>query len=370
VKPRDREESTTPAEALLLESLHSLEFRPPPARILVAGNRSGRTPAAARTLFPEAETLAHVFDFHHARAMVKRLFDEGFRDARRCVRCEPFVPDGPWNLALFMTTPRSMPAELVLDQLEDIRSKLAPGAPFLLSFEGEEADALRTVRLAFPGRVRKVAASKRATVFLVRGPAEPLPRRSFAASWTASIPGGEPLEFTSLPGCFCHRRADAGGLALAEVAARDLRPGEDLLDMGCGSGLVGILLAAKQQKENPETKRTLIMIDSHARALEAAKINARRAGIENVRFVLSDTGLPRGEKAVCDVFAGNPPYYSEYKIAETFLSTAYVALRPGGRCYSVVKTATGLLPVQEKYFRKAETIPRRGYAVLSSVRQP
>jgi len=34
----------------------------------------------------------------------------------------------------------------------------------------------------------------------------------------------------------------------------------------------------------------------------------------------------------------------------------------------VVKTATGLLPLQEKYFRRAEVIPRRNYAVLVSVR--
>ncbi len=361
-------DSVTYAEAALLEALRNMREPSPPARVLVAGNRSGHTPLAALEAFPGAEVAAHVFDFHHARAMVKRLFDADVRAARRIVRCEPSVPAGPWDLALFMTTPRSMPAELVLDQLEDILANLRPGAPFLMSFEGEEADALRTVRLAYPGRVRRVAASKRAAVFMVRGPESPLPRRSFAAEWTASLPGRPPETFVSYPGCFCHRRADAGGLALAEVAARSLKPGAAILDMGCGSGLVGILLAKALAAAHPENPGSLVMVDSHARAIAAARENAARAGLENVRFVLSDTGLPRGETAVCDVFAGNPPYYSEYKIAETFLSTAYVALRPGGLCHTVVKTASGLLPVQEKYFRKAETTMRRGYAVLTSVR--
>ena len=65
---------------------------------------------------------------------------------------------------------------------------------------------------------------------------------------------------------------------------------------------------------------------------------------------------------------GNPPYYSDYRIADVFLETAYRALRPGGVCLSVVKTASGLIPVQEKFFRKVEVIPRRGYSVLRSVR--
>ena len=50
------------------------------------------------------------------------------------------------------------------------------------------------------------------------------------------------------------------------------------------------------------------------------------------------------------------------------METAYRALRPGGRCLMVVKTATGLLALQEKYFRTAEVIKRRGYCVLRSVR--
>ena len=56
------------------------------------------------------------------------------------------------------------------------------------------------------------------------------------------------------------------------------------------------------------------------------------------------------------------------RIADVFMETAYRALRPGGRCLMVVKTATGLLALQEKYFRTAEVIKRRGYCVLRSVR--
>ena len=85
-------------------------------------------------------------------------------------------------------------------------------------------------------------------------------------------------------------------------------------------------------------------------------------------LILADDGLPRGRVGEFDLFVGNPPYYSDYRIAEVFLETAYRALRPGGVCLSVVKTATGLLPLQETYFKTAEVIKRRGYCVLRSVR--
>ena len=68
------------------------------------------------------------------------------------------------------------------------------------------------------------------------------------------------------------------------------------------------------------------------------------------------------------MFAGNPPYYSDYRIAEVFLETALRALKPGGLCYTVVKNDAGLKPVQERYFPSVEVIKRRGYCVLKSIK--
>ena len=203
--------------------------------------------------------------------------------------------------------------------------------------------------------------------------------RKFAAVWPASVPGGETLMFTSYPGCFCHRRLDEGGLALAEVVSRELksvREGADgtinLLDMGCGCGLVGLLV-------NSVVKGVkLTMIDSHTRAVEAAAVNAKAFGAD-ARVILSDDGLDSvaeepGTTAgaptehAYDVFVGNPPYYSDYRIADVFLQTAKKVLKPGGVCYTVVKNDAGLKPVQERYFPSVEVIRRRGYCVLKSVK--
>ena len=362
----------TYAEALLLEAVRAA---PPQAgRVLVAGNRSGVVVAEALHAWPQAHVAAHVFDAHHARAIRAHLAACGGPAGE--VLCAPQVGTG-YDAALFMTTPRSMPAELVLDQLQDIYLSLAEGGRLLAAFEGDADTALKTMRLVWPA-VHVARKAKHAILFRAERKGALKKVRTFASSWEASVPGGRALTFTSLPGCFCHRRADDGGLALAEVAAREVEAWAtqgasrlSLLDMGCGCGLVGLLVADAWRRATSQSPRAappaLTLVDSHARAIEAARLNAERASLP-AEFILADDGLPRGRVGAFDLFVGNPPYYSDYRIADVFLETAYRALRPGGVCLTVVKTATGLLPLQETYFKSAEVVRRRGYCVLRSVR--
>ena len=392
-RPKDNtgHDYTTYAEQALIDLLPSLPAMPPGGGpLLVSGNRTGALPAALLSRWPEAPLVAHALDAYHARMISGHLSESGF-DPARVVRLAPYattpvprspfpVPrsptlNSPFSMAFFHATPRAMPAELVLDLLEDIHRSLADGASLYAAFEGDADDALKTVKKVFPV-VHVLRRDKKTAVFRCTRKGPLAKYRDFSSEWTASVPGGEPLVFTSLPGCFCHRRADPGGLAIAEVVSKFIASPKfsipnsqfSILDMGCGCGLVGLLVADAMRRRSGSAPQ-LTLVDSHARAIAAARINAARLGLEeHTRFVLSDDGLPRGEVATHDLFVGNPPYYSEYKIAEIFLSTAYRALRPGGQCFTVVKTATGLKALQEKYFRTVEIIPRRGYAVLRSVR--
>lgn len=363
----------TYAEQALFDSLAKVAKRGGGEYVLVAGNRSGHLPLEIRKSMPDAVLRIHAFDKYYAHAIKKRFLDAEI-DTEGMILCTPQVmseeekkEEGIYSLAFFMSTPRMMSAELVLDQLEDIHESLKEGGEFYAAFEGDADDSLKVLKKVWKS-VNVLFRNKHVALFRMKK-TEPLKeRRDFSSEWTASVPGGKEMTFTSFPGCFCHRRADVGGLALAEVASTIVKKDSVVLDMGCGSGIVGVLIADAQRRmgnENPET----IFIDSHARAIAAAKLNAKKAGLENSRFLLRDDGIPRGEKEIADLFVGNPPYYSDYRIAEVFLETAYRALRPGGICLTVVKTASGLQSVQEKYFRKVEVIQRRGYCVLKSVRQ-
>ena len=280
----------------------------------------------------DGDVVCHTLDIYDRHAIEKT------HHARAI--CSAHLPEGPWDLVKFRTGPKLMSGELALSLLQEIH-QLGP-ARFELDFVGRERDKndfLAKIR-DDPGRVR-----------------------DFSARWKASVPGVEPVEFTSVPGCFCHRRLDEGGLALAEVVSRELKEkggaGLRLLDMGCGCGLVGFLVA----KAVPGV--SLVMVDSHSRAVEAANINAANLGVP-AEVILSDNGTPARMDDTFDVFVGNPPYYSDYRIADVFLETAKRALKPGGVCYTVCKNAAGLEPVQRRYFPDVETTKRRGYAVLKS----
>ena len=290
----------------------------------------------AADLTPEmlaGDVTVHALDVYHRHAIEKVH--------RVKAICTAHLPEGPWDLIRFRTGPKVMSGELSLDLLQEIH--LLRPARFELDFVGRERDRndlLDKIRHD-PGRVR-----------------------SFRAEWPASVPGGERMMFTSYPGCFCHRRLDEGGLALAEVVSRELREGKAvgtrLLDMGCGCGLVGLLVAGVVKGLE------LTLVDSHARAVEAAQENAAKFAAK-AEVILADDGTPSRLDGTFDIFVGNPPYYSDYRIAEVFFETAKRALKKGGVCYSVVKNAAGLKPVQERYFPKADEILRRGYCVLKSV---
>ena len=286
----------------------------------------------------EGDVTCHVLDIYHRHAIEKVWH-------AKCV-CSPHLPAGDWDLVKFRTGPKLMSGELSLDLLQEVYA-LKPGK-IEIDFVGKERDR---------------------NSLLEKIKSDPERVRSFRAQWPASVPGGEKLMFSSYPGCFCHRRLDEGGLALAEVVTRELsETGEALsiLDMGCGSGLVGLLTASYlTAKKMPPSK--LVLVDSHSRAVEAAEENAAKFSLP-AEVILSDNGTPRRMDGTFDVFVGNPPYYSDYRIAEVFLETAKRALKEGGVCYSVCKNAAGLEPVQKRYFPEVEIIPRRGYAVLKSVK--
>lgn len=294
-----------------------------------------------------ADVVCHTLDIYQRHAIEKTHHVKTV--------CSAHLPSGDWQLIKFKTGPKRMSGELALDMLQECADLAkSSGAKLEVDFVGRERDKNDLMAKVFGKDARP---------------------RSFVSTWRTSVQGIEPIELKSRPGCFCHRRQDEGGLALAETIVKELANRQiensknqkiekslKFLDMGCGSGMVG-LLAAKALKS-----LDLVMVDSHSRAVEAAAENAASLGIP-AEVILADNGTPARMDGTFDVFAGNPPYYSEYRIAEVFLDTARRALKPGGAAYLVCKNAAGLEPVQLKYFESVEIVKRRGYSVLKSIKK-
>ena len=165
-------------------------------------------------------------------------------------------------------------------------------------------------------------------------------------------------------------RSETEGL-IDVVLSLGIRP-KRIADVGTGSGVLGITLKLMF----PES--TVILTDISPGALEVARVNARRMGVD-VLVVLTD--LLSGVKGGLDLVVSNPPYVAEgevgrydprvlyeprealvggktgFELTERLLKQAIERLKPGG--YLVLETD----PSHFRKFPKGTTFVGR-FAIL------
>ena len=132
----------------------------------------------------------------------------------------------------------------------------------------------------------------------------------------------------------------------------------------CSFLLVGILVADALRRHGVEDV-PLTLVDSHSRAIAAARQNVAALGLD-ADCLLADDGLPpehpgRGKFKIA---LANPPYYGEGRIADLFAEIAATSLAPDGVCWMVAKTPAIIQAACGKCFRAITAIKRRGYTVL------
>ncbi len=103
---------------------------------------------------------------------------------------------------------------------------------------------------------------------------------------------------------------------LVDVAKRELASSEYavaplVLDLGCGSGAIGLSLLTELHARG--ILASLVALDASSDALDVAKINARKHDLHAVSFVLSDwfSALDESLRGRFDLIVANPPYVSE-----------------------------------------------------------
>lgn len=143
---------------------------------------------------------------------------------------------------------------------------------------------------------------------------------------------GRPWTFLADRGVFASAGVDAGTKLLIETM--EIHPADNVLDLGCGYGPVGIIAATMA----PQGGVTLV--DINARAVHLAQENARRAGLSNVEVRLGDGCAAVGEQRF-DVVLMNPPIRAGKATVRRLVQDAWTHLREGGRFYFVVRTAQG-----------------------------
>jgi len=300
-----RRDPEAAADAVIRRSLDAIEWR---GRILLA-NPSGALPA----LLAERGIAATVWN--------RRLTGER--------RAEAWPPAGPFDLAV-LTLPKAKDEQEMATHA--CLGVLAPDGRLVLyggNDEGIRSAAAMLEQLG--GRVETVATRGHGRVVAARRPSDATRLRGSLAAWRRTVPlaiGGVTRDWVTYPGIFAADRIDEG-TALLLSALPALPPSANVLDFGCGSGVIGAAVRAA----SPGV--ALALLDNDAVALAAAGEN-----VPGAQLILGDR-LGDAGKAAYDAILSNPPLHRGIALDHAQLEQLVIGapkhLRAGGLLQVVVQ---------------------------------
>jgi len=156
---------------------------------------------------------------------------------------------------------------------------------------------------------------------------------------------GQPLTLYSRPGVFSWEHPDEATALLAEHMV--INTGESVLDLGCGSGALGVVAA---RLSNGGRVR---LVDADIEAVRSSRGTIEVSGVKNCSVVVSDIASAVIDERF-DVVVSNPPFHvgkaTNLELPLQFIHDAWAVLEPGGRLYLV---ANRTLPyesmIQERF---------------------
>lgn len=188
---------------------------------------------------------------------------------------------------------------------------------------------------------------------------KPLKKHKNFACELAFRDGERLVHLRTRPGVFSHRKVDGGARAL--IKAMFITPGCRVLDLGCGSGAVGIAVALR------ESTAQVHCTDSNPRAIEATLWSAERNSVSNLTAALDCDGSSASAGAF-DLVLTNPPYYSNFRLAGLFVAIAHRALAPGGKLLVVTKTSDWYVEHLAGRFASITPAEVGAYHVVTAIR--
>ncbi|CAM3553818.1 methyltransferase domain protein [Streptococcus sanguinis SK1 = NCTC 7863] len=169
---------------------------------------------------------------------------------------------------------------------------------------------------------------------------------------------GQRLTFLTDAGVFSKKMIDYGSRVLLSVL--DFEAGEQVLDVGCGYGPLGLTLAKAQGV-------TATMVDINQRALDLAQKNAERNQISADIF---QSNVYEKVSGIFDHIISNPPIRAGKQVVHEVISGSYEHLTEGGDLTLVIQKKQGAPSAKSKMeavFSNCEIVKKdKGYYILRS----
>ena len=168
--------------------------------------------------------------------------------------------------------------------------------------------------------------------------------------------------FVTDNGVFSKNEVDRGSNALISSVS-DLDLGNSILDLGCGYGVIGIVM----KKINPNADVDLV--DINDRAVELSKINAK---LNNVKVnIYNSEDITKLNKKYDSILL-NPPIRAGKKVIYQLYRSSYDVLNKNGKLYIVIQKKHGSessLKELKSLFKAVKIVSRKsGYQIIESIK--
>jgi 16S rRNA (guanine1207-N2)-methyltransferase len=167
----------------------------------------------------------------------------------------------------------------------------------------------------------------------------------------------------SLPGVFSYDRLDAGTEMLLKTT--HITPGDEILDVGCGNGIIGTYAATMGAG-------IVHMVDNNLLAIASARETLAVNHVRNAKIFTGDLLEPVGSQ-MYNLVLSNPPFHAgfevNYQISQAMIRQSNQSLHPGGRLIIVANRFIRYMDLIKDIFGNVSILQESGkYHVLSGLK--
>lgn len=174
---------------------------------------------------------------------------------------------------------------------------------------------------------------------------------------------GNHFKFTTDNGVFSKNHVDIATSFLLKTIYEEVQG--DVLDVGCGYGVIGISVAKKSNV------RSVTMLDVNRRALELAQRNSERNKINDKIKIVESDGFEKIDEKY-DTIITNPPIRAGKSVIYKMYEDAKEHLKDGGVLYLVINKKHGApstITFLNTLFGNCEVLDKKtGFNVIKCVK--